>query len=84
MRMANLTYLVMVVFTFLTFYIGESGVGGLLISLTVLCVALLKGHLVGDYFMGLAKVHGFWRWIVTIWLLLPAMLIGTAFVLAAR
>lgn len=81
---ANITYVVMIMFTFITFYAGESGMEGLGLSLAVLGVALVKGHLLGDHFMGLAKARGFWRWIVVVWLLFPAMMIGTAFVLAAR
>lgn len=83
MGTAGWSYLVMLVFTFLTFLAGESHREGLLLSLAVLSVALLKGHLLGDHFMGLAKVRGPWRWVVLVWLLLPAILIGTAFVRAA-
>ncbi len=69
--------------TLVTFAIGAAGLGGLAVSLSVLGLALLKGQLVGDYFMGLKAVRGPWRWVVTLWLLLPGALIGLAFTLAA-
>ncbi|HEY0634715.1 MAG TPA: cytochrome C oxidase subunit IV family protein [Gammaproteobacteria bacterium] len=81
---ASGSYLLLLFFTLLTFLAGESGSAGLQLSLMVLCMALLKGHLVGDHFMGLARVRGLWRWVVLLWLVFPALLIGTAFLLAAR
>jgi hypothetical protein len=83
-RTASWIYLLLLLLTGMTFAVGESGVEGLAVSLLVLLLALVKGHLLGDHFMGLANIRGVWRWVVVIWLSLPAMLIGTAFVLAAR
>jgi hypothetical protein len=57
--------------------------GGLSLSLTVLALALLKGQLIGDYFMGLRGIRGPWRWVILIWLLIPGGLIALAFYLAA-
>jgi len=74
--------LLLVALTLVTYRIGESGAGGLDVSLMVLALALVKGWLVGDYFMGLRRVRGPWRWPVVVWLLLPGTLIATAFVLA--
>ena len=49
------------------------------ISLAVLGIALIKGQLIGDYFMGLKAVSGFWRWVIFIWLFIPGGLITIAF-----
>lgn len=84
MSAASRTYLLMLVFTFITFFAGESRMEDILLTLVVLCVALVKGHLLGDHFMGLARVRGIWRWVVLSWLLIPSMMIGTTFVLTAR
>lgn len=73
---------ILVILTFVTFYVGEKQMGGLTIALFVLGIAMLKGHLVGAYFMGLGKLRGLWRWPVSIWLIIPGGLITTAFVLA--
>ena len=61
---------------------SRAGLAGLWVSLTVLAFALLKGHLVGDWFMGLRGVRGVWRWVVVLWLLIPGGLITVAFVLS--
>jgi cytochrome c oxidase subunit IV len=76
-------WLVLVGLTLATFLIGEVGQGGLAASLLVLGLALAKGWLVGDRFMGLAGLRGPWRWVIGLWLVVPGTLIATAFVLAA-
>ncbi|MEJ1337140.1 MAG: cytochrome C oxidase subunit IV family protein [Candidatus Sedimenticola sp. (ex Thyasira tokunagai)] len=48
----------------------------------VLLLALIKGQLVGAYFMGLGRLRGLWRWPVFIWLFIPGILISTAFYLS--
>jgi cytochrome c oxidase subunit IV len=67
-----------------TFLIGQAGLSGLWAALLVLGFAVIKGQLIGDYYMGLRWVSGFWRWTIVIWLVIPGALITTAFVLAAR
>jgi hypothetical protein len=75
-------WLLMLGLTLLTWLIGRAGWGGIEVSLTVLGFALIKGQLVGDWFMGLRQVRGGWRWPVSLWLLVPGSLITVAFVLA--
>jgi len=70
--------------TLVTFAIGVAGLSGLTVSLSVLGLALVKGQMVGDYFMGLKAVQGPWRWVIALWLMLPGALIGLAFTLAAQ
>jgi len=72
----------MITLTLLTWSIGEAGMSGIWVVMVVLFFALLKGHLVGDWFMGLRGLRGIWRWVVFIWLFIPGTLITTAFVLA--
>ncbi|HSH29176.1 MAG TPA: cytochrome C oxidase subunit IV family protein [Thiohalobacter sp.] len=83
-RSETLVWLLLVALTLLTWAIGQTGVSGTAVSLGLLAVALIKGHLVGDFFMGLRRVRGLWRWVIALWLLLPGGLIALAFVLAAR
>jgi len=73
---------ILVVLTFVTFFLGEKGIGGLEVALFVLGIAMIKGHLVGAYFMGLGKLRGLWRWPVSVWLIIPGSLIATAFILS--
>ncbi|WP_428609743.1 cytochrome C oxidase subunit IV family protein [Sedimenticola sp.] len=75
-------FVTLVTLTFVTFYIGEKGLGGLTVALFVLGIAMIKGHLVGAYFMGLGNLRGLWRWPVSIWLIIPGSLITTAFILS--
>ena len=81
-RPCTWVYLFLMAFTLVTYLIGQMGFSGLEVSLFVLLLALIKGHLVGSYFMGLGQLRGFWRWPVSIWLLIPGALIGIAFYLA--
>jgi len=83
-RACTWVWLVLMSLTLVTYLVGRAGMSGLAVSLLVLGLALLKGHLVGDYFMGLKRVRGFWRWPVRLWLLVPGSLIAVAFSLAAR
>lgn len=81
-RPCTLIFLVMIGLTLVTFGIGEAGLSGLEVSLSVLGVALIKGQMVGDYFMGLKGLRGPWRWVIFLWLFVPGALIATAFSLA--
>ena len=49
----------------------------------MLLFALVKGLLIGDYYMGLGSVRGLWRWPIILWLFVPGVLIAWAFALAA-
>ncbi|MCF6283549.1 MAG: cytochrome C oxidase subunit IV family protein [Candidatus Polarisedimenticolaceae bacterium] len=82
-RAATIVYVILITFTFITFLIGESGASSLNISLFVLALALIKGELVGAYFMGLGGIRGLWRLPIIIWLFIPGSLITIAFYLSA-
>jgi hypothetical protein len=81
LRPCTLVYLALVALTLATFAAGQLRLGGLGLSLGVLGVALLKGQLVADHFMGLKGIRGPWRWAVAIWLLLAGGLVALAFAL---
>jgi hypothetical protein len=83
-RPCTFVFALLVCLTLVTWGVGRAGLGGLCISLMVFGFALLKGQLIGDWFMGLRGIRGFWRWIVLIWLLVPGLLVTTAFLLAGR
>ncbi len=80
-RPCTWVYLLLMVLTLFTWLVGKSGMSGFGISMLVLGLSLLKGQLIGDYYMGLKRVTSFWRWVIVIWLLLPGSLIGLAFYL---
>ncbi|WP_456380511.1 cytochrome C oxidase subunit IV family protein [Thiolapillus sp.] len=82
-RPCTWAFLLLMGLTLVTWFIGMKQLSGLQISLIVLGIALLKGQLIGDYFMGLGQVSGFWRWAVAIWLLLIGSMISYAFYISA-
>ncbi len=82
-RACTWVWLLMMSLTFVTYLIGKLELGGITASLTVLGFALIKGQMVGDYFMGLKRIRGFWRWPVSLWLFLPGALITLAFTLVS-
>ena len=79
LRPCTWVYIVLIALTFTTYAVGELGLGGLSFALLVLGIALVKGHLVGDFFMGLHGLSGPWRWVILIWLTLIGGLITLAF-----
>ena len=82
LRGPNLAFVLLCLLTLFTWGVGVSGWKGLEASLLVLGVALLKGQLIGDWFMGLRHLQGIWRWVVLLWLLLIGVLVATAFLMA--
>ena len=82
LRACTWVWIIMMLLSLATYIIGQQGLSGLRISLLVLAFALLKGQLVGMYYMGLGQLRGFWRWPITLWLIIPGGLISTAFILA--
>ncbi|HFE47702.1 MAG TPA: O-succinylhomoserine sulfhydrylase [Chromatiaceae bacterium] len=87
-RPCTVIYLLLMTLTLVTWALGkfnaQIGLPAMTLSMTVLGIAMLKGHLIGDFFMGLRRVRGPWRWVVTLWLLLPASLITLAFMQAGQ
>ncbi len=82
LRACTWAYLSMLSLTLISFAIGTEGSGGNHVSLLVLTLALIKGQLVGDFFMGLKGIRGPWRWVIALWLVVPGGLITAAFVLS--
>jgi hypothetical protein len=81
-RPCTWVYLFLMFFTLVTYLVGKAGLNGLTVALLVLLLALIKGQLVGYYFMGLGRIRGLWHWPVFVWLFIPGALIGTAFYLS--
>ncbi len=82
-RSATVVYLILVMLTLVTWAIGRRDEPGLELSLLVLAFAMLKGQMVGDFFMGLKQSGGIWRWVIFIWLFIPGALISIAFITAS-
>ncbi len=84
LRPCTLIYLLLMLLTLVTWYVGVSELSGLTFAYLVLGLSLLKGFLIGDYYMGLKTVSSGWRWIIVSWLVIPGSLISWAFYSAAN
>jgi hypothetical protein len=79
LRPCTWVYGFLLALTFITWFIGINNFSGPAFAFMVLGFALLKGQLIGDYFMGLKQVAGPWRWVIFLWLLIVGALLTTAF-----
>lgn len=82
LRPCTRTWLLMLGLTFVTYAIARLGLSGEGLMLGVLAIALFKGQLVVDHFMGLRRVRGFWRPLLTAYLLLLGAALAGAFFLS--
>ncbi len=72
-------WLLLLALTGLTYTVAELGLGGPVIVAMVLVIAVVKGQLVVDRFMGLKWVPLQWRGLLFGYLLLVCGLIGLAY-----
>lgn len=78
-RPCTVVWLVLIVLTLVTYFAGETGMGGPGVMALVMGIAFVKGQMVADRFMALKGVVGKFRWPVTIWLVVVCSLIGVAY-----
>jgi cytochrome c oxidase subunit 4 len=81
LRPCTLVWLLLLTLTFATYAASQLGLQGQGLILGVLILAIIKGQLVTDHFMGLRRVSGFWRPLLSAYLLIVGGLIATAFLL---
>lgn len=82
-RPCSIVFVVLITLTVITWQIGRMGWSGTDVAMTVLAFALIKGALIGDYYMGLRGISGLWRWVINLWLIIAGSLIAWAFISAA-
>ncbi|MDR2875581.1 MAG: cytochrome C oxidase subunit IV family protein [Methylobacillus sp.] len=75
----TLIWLALVALTLTTYAIGASDMTGSGAMLTVLFIALVKGQMVANYFMGLRHVAPGWRLLILGWFLIVGGLIALAY-----
>ena len=61
---STVIWLVLVALTIMTFCLGEAGMTGKGVMLTLLAITMIKSQLVANYFMGLRHVSWLWRGII--------------------
>lgn len=77
--MSTLIWIVLMLFTILTLFMGETGFEGKNIILIILIVTFFKVQMIVDHFMGLRNVKWMWQMIMFSWSFLVLSLIGVAF-----
>ena len=82
-RPCTAVWLVLMALTLVTYALGGTELDGKVLALLVLGIAVVKAQLVADHFMGLRRVGGFWRPLITVYLLILGLGIGLAFWLGA-
>lgn len=78
-RRTTLVWLALIVLTLVTLAIGKAGLAGKQVMLGLLLIALIKGRMVSNHFMGLKEVDFLWRAIVLLYFLLVGGLIAVAY-----
>ena len=70
----------LVALTIVTYSIGETGLAGKNVMLALLLIALVKGQMVANYFMGLRHTNIWWRSIVFGYFVIVGGLIAVAYI----
>ncbi len=81
LRPCTVIWLLLLALTFTTYAAAELGLQGEGLVIGVLAIALIKGQLIADWFMGLRRVGSFWRPVFIGYFLLVGSLIAVAFLL---
>ncbi len=81
LRPCTLIWLLLLALTVATYVAAELGLQGQGLVMGVLAIALIKGQLVADWFMGLRRVGSFWRPVLSGYLLILGTFIAVAFLL---
>lgn len=77
-------WLVLVVLTIMTFSLGEAGMSGKGVMLTLLAIAMIKSQLVASYFMGFSRTRLLWRAIMFGYFIVVAGLIAWAYLIGLK
>ena len=79
MLFSTVIWLVLVVLTIMTFSLGEAGMSGKSVMLTLLAITMVKCQLVANYFMALRKTRLMWRAIMFGYFAIVGSLIALAY-----
>ena len=77
-------WLALVILTVVTYSIGDAGLGGTPVMLTVLAITFAKTQMIAAYFMGLRKAGLLWRAIMGVYLATVATMIAVAYLIAIK
>ena len=77
-------WLTLVALTIITFSLGEAGMSGKGVMLTLLAITMIKSQLVANYFMGLRKTRLLWRAIMFGYFVIVGGLIAMAYLMGLK
>ncbi|MDI1360954.1 cytochrome C oxidase subunit IV family protein [Methylotenera sp.] len=77
-------WLVLVALTIATFSLGEAGLSGKGVMLTLLAITMIKSQLVANYFMALRKTKFLWRAIMFGYFIIVGGLIAMAYLMGLK
>ncbi len=77
----TIIWLVLATLTIMTFRLGEAGMSGKGVMLTLLAITMIKSQLVANYFMGLRKTKFLWRAIMFGYFAIVGGLIALAYLM---
>jgi len=80
----TIIWLALVVLTIMTFSLGEAGMSGKGVMLTLLAITMIKSQLVANYFMGLRKTKFLWRAIMLGYFVIVGGLIALAYLMGLK
>lgn len=78
---STIIWLVLVLLTITTFYIGETGMTGSRVMFTLLIITMIKSQMVANYFMDLRHTKLLWRGIMLGYFLIVGGLIAFAYLI---
>lgn len=80
----TIIWLTLVALTVMTFSLGEAGMAGKGVMLTILAITMLKSQLVANYFMGLRRTKFLWRAIMFGYFAIVGCLIVVAYLMGLK
>ena len=80
----TIIWLALVALTVMTFSLGEAGMSGKGVMLTLLAITMVKSQLVANYFMGLRRTKFLWRAIMFGYFAIVGGLIAVAYLMGLK
>ena len=80
----TIIWLTLIVLTIITFSLGEAGMSGKWVMLTLLAITMVKSQLVANYFMGLRKTRFLWRAIMFGYFIIVGSLIAMSYLMSLQ
>lgn len=81
---STVIWLILVALTMVTFSIGETGMSGKIVMLTLLAIAMIKSQMVANYFMALRNIRLLWRGIMLGYFVIVGGLIAAAYLMGLK